>query len=177
MKAIALTISALSLAALAGCSSFANNDITGVQPTAQSVKDAGGSQIYRGMEFFASDFNADGSARTLEQYDLTKESAPCTVVGDVWSLNGQNRFGQSASAEINGASVVLNCRRPNVGTGPDGARLFLLGSSYDCVSRAGFSGSGYTSTAVREFDRSCASHRLSSGGETATDRAYLGKKS
>lgn len=173
MKFSTLSLAALSLAFLAGCASNGHNYVADALPTAESVVAAGGSQLYKGTKFFPSDFNADGSLRTLAQYDLTKESAPCTALGDFYRKDHTKALGQFFRGEVNGKPVQFNCRAVS-GESTD-TRLFLIGSSYDCQNRDGFSSSVYVGKAAHDFDKACSAFRVSGGGETAVDRAYKGR--
>lgn len=96
------------MAILSGCSALKQGQLYYAEtlPTAESVKVAGGSQVFNGSLYTTTDFNADGTARAFGEYDFAKESAPCTVLG---SSKGHGFY----SLTKGGQELTFECR-PNV---------------------------------------------------------------
>lgn len=167
-----LTIAAVALSMLSGCASMTGTHyIADTKPTAASVQAAGGSQRFQGAEVLATDFKADGTERSMADFDLTAEDAPCTVLGEVFTGVKPGRFGEFYSVKKGNETLMLNCRSVSAGIHA-GARLYLIGSSYDCANRDGFTSAGYVSKFAHDHHKKCAAYRASSGAETAVDRIY-----
>ncbi|MFK4135890.1 hypothetical protein ACI2KR_26945 [Pseudomonas luteola] len=123
---------ALMALAVTACSTVGRNvpQFTDAQPTPETVNEYG--VIYKGSFITQKDFLADGSLKTLNDYDFTKESAPCTAIDPKLEKVG----GESVAYKVTrkGNEYIFICRGMT-SIDKNERRLFLAGTKYECLSR------------------------------------------
>ena len=133
-SSLGLAMASIIAASMYGCASGPNAHYVASQPTLETVKASPNqSQVYRNTLFTVSDFRADGSLKTFVDYDFTKESAPCTVLGSGYNSPAIQREESYTVKGNDNVSHTFICR--NVG-GPSEFRLVLAASNMDCKTRS-----------------------------------------
>jgi len=174
MKITLTLAAAISIALLSGCSAIQQGHLysSGTVPTAASVAQAGGEQVYRQTLYTGADFKADGSARGFSEYNFVTESSPCTVLGDGYKGLTFNSISMFYEVEKGSDKYTFNCRAVQNGPSP-AMRLFLIGSSADCSARTGNSSQfGVISAFAKQIDQKCSGYRISGGKATNVDKTY-----
>lgn len=171
MKILNIFAVATSISLIAGCSSLKKESMyfADTLPTVETVTAAGGEQLYLDTLFNLNDFNKDGSARTFNEYDFSSESAPCTVMGENFTGVNIQKSQKFYEVEKGSKKFLFNCRS-QAGSTYSKMRLYLIGSSADCIQRGNVSGS--MNDFAKQLDRACNGHRISKDKPTETDVAY-----
>lgn len=78
------------------------------------------------------DYASENLMKTFEEYDFTVESSPCNVLGDYYSIEDDSNT--IYTIKIDKTSFQFMCRQVN-GMKEDHRRLYLIGSTHDCISR------------------------------------------
>ena len=113
------------LLGLAGCSGI----VVDREPSLSSLKWSDGKKVYLKTLYVKSDFKTDGTKRTFNEYDFTKESSPCTV------LREYSPRSYLYTVEKDKKSITFECRAYYGYDAPDERRLYLIGSMKDCQDR------------------------------------------
>lgn len=133
MKQSVKIFSMMTLAILAsGCSSISNHFASHVEkePTLNGLKwSSNESKVYLRTMYVQADFKTDGSRRDFQDYDFTKESAPCTVIKKYSPRTNLYTF------EHDKKTISFECRPYFSYDQPDLRRLYLIGSEKDCSDR------------------------------------------
>lgn len=78
------------------------------------------------------DYVEDKSLKLFESYDFSVESSPCTVLGDYYSKEDDSNT--IYTIKVNDQDFKFMCRTVS-GMEDYQRRLYLLGSTFDCISR------------------------------------------
>ena len=113
------------LIGLSGCSSV----VVDKEPSLNSLKWSDGKKVYLKTLYVKSDFKTDGTKRTFNDYDFTKENAPCTVFREYSPRS------YLYSVKQDKQSITFECRSYYGYDTPDERRLYLIGSMKDCEDR------------------------------------------
>lgn len=121
------TLSAIAMSVfLSGCGSIQSER----EPTLNSIKlSPFDKKVYLRTMYVQADFKTTGEKRVFNDYDFTKENAPCTVFKEYSPRTNIYTVQQDED------SLHFECR-PYFGYDkPDIRRLYLLGSTKDCEDR------------------------------------------
>ena len=145
MKAILIAITLT----LGGCATGYHADS---EPTAATVAQAGGVQVYKGTAYLPGDFKADGTLRAFHDYDFMTESAPCTVlpIYRAGAVAQEKTYAITADRGAESFRLLFQCR--------DSGRLYLLMSKADCSSRTWERGRS-SLPFYQEVDNQCSRNR------------------
>lgn len=90
--------------------------------------------VFKKTLFTQYDYKPDESIKAFEEYDFTVESAPCTAIGESYSVDDDDNT--IYTIEVSNKSFQFMCRKVAKMDGKEMRRLYLIGSAYDCVSRS-----------------------------------------
>lgn len=79
-----------------------------------------------------SDYLSEQSLKTFESYDFSIESSPCTVLGDYYDKEDDSNT--IYTIKVNDKDFKFMCRAVS-GMEENQRRLYLLGSSFECINR------------------------------------------
>lgn len=88
--------------------------------------------VYDNTLILKSDYSASTVMKTFEEYDYTVESSPCNVLGDYYSKDDDSNT--IYTIKIGDNKFQFMCRQLK-NMSEEKRRLYLLGSTYDCISR------------------------------------------
>jgi len=154
---------------LVGCAGlkYDSNYYTDVEPTPESISQTDAQrQIYKKTLYLPTDFKADGTLRTISEYDFSQETAPCTVISAYKErpVYRQEFFNVTAEKDGEKMEFLFECRsRHSVGNQHE-HRLFMVGSYEECSKRS-WDYRGSVVPLYQDLGKQCAN-----GFETKTNK-------